>query len=288
MHLLRSWRAEDGLLLTGLVAIAVAAMWGIWVDIFRFALRSQEQSHILLAPAIVGWLIWTRRHRLRRLRPERSLLGPVVIAAGIGLAAFGFHNGYEIGQHVGAILTLVGAVLTVLGTQFLWKFLPALGALIFLMPVPGRVRAPIAQHLQEYSAAFVHWGLDLVGVPVTRAGNLLTINGFDVQVAEACNGMRMVSALALVTFAFVFSIPMRNEVRLALLALSPVVAFVCNILRLAPTVLFYGYASPGAAELFHDASGWGILLVALTMLWGVVATLRWLEAPIAPYEVAGE
>jgi len=263
-------------------------MWGVWREMFLFAYKSEEQSHIFLAPVIVVWLFWIRRHRLRRLHPQRSLIGPALIATGLVLAAIGFRFGYDIGRHFGAILALVGAIVTIVGPVFVWKFLPAFAALVFLMPVPGKVRAPVAQFLQEYSAAITNWALDLVGVPVSRAGNLLTINGFDVQVAEACNGMRMVSALALVTFAFVFSMPMRNSVRFTLLALSPVVALVCNILRLAPTVLFYGYASPTAAGLFHDFSGWGILLVALTMLWSVVATLRWLEVPITPFDVAGE
>jgi len=285
---LRGWDRTDAALLVLLGGLAVASMWTVWREVFLFGWRSEEQSHILLAPFVVAWLFWTRRARLRRLRPRRSLLGPAMIAAGLLLAAFGFRFGYDIARHMGAIAVLVGAVVTVAGPMVVWMFLPCFGAMVFLMPVPGRIRAPVAQQLQEHSAAIVHWGLDLFGVPVERAGNLLTINGFDVQVAEACNGMRMVSALALVTYAFVFSTPMRNSVRLLLLAASPLVALLVNIIRLAPTVLFYGYSSPDAADLFHDVSGWAVLLVALAMLWGIVALLRWLEAPIAPYEVAGE
>src|SRR5256885_1613630 len=78
--------------------------------------------------------------------------------------------------------------------------------------------------LQELSARIVEFMMVLFGSPVQRAGNVLSINGHDVGIAEACNGMRMVAALGLVAFAFVFTVPMRTSVRLLILALSPLVA----------------------------------------------------------------
>ena len=126
-----------------------------------------------------------------------------------------------------------------------------------------------------------------MGVAVERTGNALRVNGREVFIAEACNGMRMVSALALVSFAFIFSVPMGNRVRVLILLVSPVVAVLVNILRLIPTVLFYGYAEAEWASAFHDLSGWLGLVVAFVVLWGFLSMLRWLEVPIAPYAVAG-
>ncbi len=119
-------------------------------------------------------------------------------------------------------------------------------------------------------------------------GNVLLINGREVAVAEACNGMRMVSALLLVSYAFVFSMPMRQGVRLVILAASPIVALLCNVIRLVPVVLFYGYASDSTADFFHDASGWIVLLIALGLLWSFLSLLRWIEIPVTPYAVAPE
>lgn len=284
----RSWRFSDGVLVMSLVGLAALATWPVWLDIYAIATRDAEQSHILLAPLVAAWLLWVRRQRLRLTRPRWSLLGPATIVAGWGLILFGFSRHLDLFEHVGALVVVLGAALTVLGPEFFWRFGAAVGALAFLIPVPGRIRLRIAEPLQEVSAQVAHFGLELFAVPVARAGNVLIINGQEVAVAEACNGMRMVAALALVSYAFVFSVPMRNGIRLGILLVSPIVAIVCNVLRLAPTVLLYGYANIDVAETFHDLSGWLMLFVALGILWGILSTLRWIEVPIAPYAVVEE
>lgn len=284
----RSWKFSDGVLVMALVVLAALATWPVWQDIYAIATRDVEQSHILLAPLVAAWLLWLRRQRLRLCRPRWSLAGPLVIGAGWALILLGFARAWDFFEHVGALVIVLGATLTVVGPEFFWRFGAAFGALGFLIPVPGRTRLRIAEPLQDISAQVAHFGLELFAVPVARAGNVLIINGHEVAVAEACNGMRMVAALALVSYAFVFSVPMRNSVRAGILLVSPVVAIVCNVLRLTPTVLLYGYADLDVAETFHDLSGWLMLFVALGMLWALLGLLRWIEVPIAPYAVVEE
>ena len=285
----RPWTFLDGAMVVGLVALAVFATLENWKGIFGYAYHSDEQSHIYLTPIIAAWLVWVRRERMRLCHPKRSIVGPALIVAGWTLAMYGFAAGFDVFVHLGVLLIVVGAFLSVVGLDAVRHFFPALLVLVFLMPIPARVRHAISGPLQQYSAEAAQWWLDLFAVPVTRSGNVLIINGQEVAVAEACNGMRMVAALGLVTFAFVFSVPMRNSVRILILALSPLLALIVNIIRLVPTVLMYGYVDrPGAAELFHDVSGWAMLFVALGLLWGVLALLRWIEVPIAPYAVAEE
>lgn len=282
MNLRRSWKFSDGVLLVGLAALAVFAARDIWQNIFTVGFGDEEQSHILIAPVVVVWLAWLRRDRLRLTPHAPSIWGPLVIAGGYGLSVYGFSDGLDLFWHSGAILMLVGAVLTVTGPRVLWKFLPAVVALAFLLPIPGRLRRPIANTLQDASAQATEFLLDIFAVPVARSGNLLTINGYDVAVAEACNGMRMVAALALVSFAFVFSVPMRTSVRILILLISPLIALIVNVIRLIPTVLMYGYSSEDRAQLFHDISGWAMLVLAIGMLWSFLGLLRWLEVPINP------
>lgn len=271
----------------GLVALAVFATRYVWQDILGIAASNPEQSHIFLTPVIAAWLVWVRRQRFHLCRPSRSLLGPIGIFGGAALATWGYAAGFDAFVHLGALSICCGALISVVGNDALRHFMPAFLVLVFMMPVPGRLRGRIAGPLQQWSAQATHWLLGLFDVPVDRSGNVLIINAQEVAVAEACNGMRMVSALGLVTFAFVFSVPMRNSVRLLILALSPLLALLVNIIRLVPTVLIYGYANDqGIADLFHDASGWASLFVALGLLWVVLAVLRWVEVPIAPYPVA--
>lgn len=265
--------------------LAVVATLGVWSEIWQRAFHNPEDSHIIIALPVAAWLAFLRRSRARRWRPTPSVLGVVMILIGWGMIQAGFYFALDVFQHFGALLTVGGALVAVLGYRLPLLFKPSLIALLFLFPVPGTFRRYIAIPLQHASAFVSENLLALFGVPIERAGIVLQINGHDVAVAEACNGMRMVSALGLITFAFVFSVPMRSNVRLLLLAASPVIALIVNIVRLIPTALAYGYAEPETAELVHDIGGWAVLLLALGMLWGCLGLLRWLEVPVTPYPI---
>jgi exosortase/archaeosortase family protein len=121
---------------------------------------------------------------------------------------------------------------------------------------------------------------------VQRAGNRLTINGIDVNIIEACNGLRMVFALILVSYAFSFGLPLRNRVRFLILLASPFAAILCNLIRIMPTVWLYGNAPRNVARAFHDYSGWLMLPIALLMLLGIIRLLRWAMIPVMRYTLA--
>jgi exosortase len=282
----RPWMARDIAMAVFLVILAVWACRDPFTDIFRVATKDLEQSHILLVPIVAAWLFWLRRSRLRYIRYQPSALGPLLILAGWLGVWWGYETDTRVLWHAGAITTVLGAVLTLAGGNVLRQFLPAFVVFIFAIPVPGFLRQGIARPLQEWAAIVTNGFLEVLGVDAIREGSVLIIRGQQVAVGEACNGMRMVFALGLVVYAFVFSTPFKTGTRLVLLALSPVIALVCNIIRLIPTSIIYGYGDPATAEMFHDLAGWVMLPIALLMLIGVLKLLRWLELPVTTWRLA--
>jgi exosortase len=266
--------------------IGVAATWPAWRDILFIARNDEEDSHIFLVPVVVAWMVWVRRARLRICRPAGGLIGPPIVALGWAMSMYGYNHATQALWHAGAVAVVVGCILSVLGKDVLFRFLPAFVVLVFLVPFPGAVRQAIAVPLQTTTAAATQSFMEILGVPVERSANMLTINGHDVTVAEACNGMRMVFALVLVSYAFAFSMPLRNGVRLLVLAASPLAAIVCNVIRLLPTIWLYGYASHDLANQFHDASGWIMLPIAFLLLLGIIRILRWALIPVARFNLA--
>lgn len=284
----RAWRFTDGVMIAILLVLGAFATKDVWKDIFTLALRSDESSYILLAPAVALWLAWLRRERLRLCRPRPEPLAVLVIAAGWGLMGLGHEYAVDLFRDSGALLVLVGCVFAVTGLEVFVRFAPAWGALLFLIPVPGRIRPFAAVPLQQASAETTRFLLDLFAVPVDRHGNMLVVNGAEVAIAEACNGMRMVAALALIAYAFVFSFPMKPWARILLLGISPLVAIVVNVVRLLPTTILYGYSSSDIANAFHNIAGWAVLGIAIGLMWLVLALLRYLELPITPFGVREE
>tara|TARA_A100001391_G_C5059014_1_gene275526 strand:+ start:217 stop:1098 length:882 start_codon:yes stop_codon:yes gene_type:complete len=280
------WSAKHVVFLTVLIGAAIFAMLDQWLDIFKIASLDEESSHIFLVPPIAFWLVWIRRIRFRRCPPRTSWFGVLLIIAGYLTTSISHNHSFQAGLHGGAVLMLIGAIMTVVGVQVIANFMPAVMILALLVPVPGALRLAIAGPLQNATARVTTFTLEIMGFYVQRSGNVVNINDTPVAVAEACNGMRMVFALVLVSYAFAFTVPLRNSVRVLILLLSPVAAIICNVIRLAPTVILYGYADQDFADNFHDISGWLMLPLAFLMLMGATRALRWAMIPTYRFTLA--
>lgn len=275
-----------------LTAAAALALLGLfitfdgWADILHIAYVDEEASHIFLVLPICAWLIWVRRLRLRYCKVRPSYLGAAIVAAGWAMSAFGYRNSVQALFHAGSVVVVVGCVITVLGRDLLLRFLPAFFVLVFLVPVPGRIRQKVSIPMMGMTARVTQTVSEYLGVPVERSGNQLSINGKPVGIIEACNGLRMVFALVLVSYAFAFGEPLRNYVRLIILVASPISAMLCNVVRLVPTLWMYGYAHESVADQFHNFAGWAMLGVAFLVLMGIIRVLRWAMIPVGHYTLA--
>lgn len=265
-----------------LLAFALLACRDAWMDILQIVIKDDEASHIVLVPIVFARLVWVRRTELKDWRPSASLWGVAIALFGIGLWLFGNIKAMQIVWHFGAVVTLVGAFVSMNGLVIVRRLWPAFLVLFFLMPLPGMIRHPLALFLQNASAQATEVVIVALGFELVRHGNLLVINDYPVGIAEACNGMRMVSMLILIVFAFVFSENVRPWVRIFLILSAVPIAILCNIVRLVPTVLAYGYFSPGFADQMHDWLGWVLVFASYFVLMGVLWLMRWLLLPVDP------
>ncbi len=284
----RAWHLRDFILLTALMAVGIWFLRQPLGDIISIGLHDEEQSHIFLAPLVAIYLLWLRRTRMRYVMVQPSLVGPLVVVLGWLLSWWGFHSGTQIAWHGGAVAVLLGILLSLTGLTPLQIMGPVFAVLVFVLPIPGEIRHRIAYPMQELATTVTHSMLELIGVVAVRSGNVLIINGEQVAVGEACNGMRMVFALGLVVYAFAFGSPFKPSTRIILLGLSPFIAILCNVIRLVPTSMIFGYGTVDAAERFHDLAGWIMLGLALLILMGVLRLNRWLEFPVTSLRLASQ
>jgi exosortase len=266
--------------------LGLIATWDAWRDMYDWARLDEEYSHIFLVPIVAICMVWVRRHRFRHCKPTGTGLGFLLAAFGWIVNSFGYYHGTQSLWHGGAILVVLGCVMAVLGKHMLFRFFPAIVVLVFLIPVPGFIRQRIALPLETWTAQISQHVFEMIGVAVERSGNVLSINGRPVNIAEACNGLRMVFALILICFAFCFALPLRNSVRIVLLAASPLATIFCNVVRILPTIWIYGFHSKEIGNVFHDYSGWLMLPISFLMLLGLIKVLRWAMIPVMRYTLA--
>ena len=157
--------------------LAVWATLPAWQDIFLIAKTDEENTQIFLVPLVALYLVYVRRMRLRHCRASFRMIGPLLVAAGWGIGCFGFYRGVQSLWHGGAVLVVLGCILSVLGKNVLFRFLPAVAVLVFLVPVPVRIRLAIAIPLQQWTAVVSQKALEIAGVLNTQVfGNGLMVN----------------------------------------------------------------------------------------------------------------
>lgn len=280
------WTAWHGIAAVAMACLGVVVTREAWVDIARIAWNDDEYSHVFLVPFVAAWMVWVRRMRVRHCKPIGTLFGPFIALAGWGIAAYGFYHRHQSLWHLGSVMVVLGCMVSVLGKHLIFRFFPAVAVLVFMIPVPGTIRQEIAVPLQTWTAQISNTMLQTLGVATERSGNMLVVNGVEVTIAEACNGVRGVFALVLVSYAFGFGLPLRNSVRFLILLASPLVTIGCNLLRILPTAWLYGYRSHTVGEVFHEYAGWAMLPIAFVVLLGIIKVLRWATLPVMRYTLA--
>lgn len=263
----RTLSRADLLIAAALAALAVAVLFDAWKDIFRIGWSDEECSYVLLAPVVIGWLAWVRREAATAVSVSGGWVGLAIVAFGWVVHWYGYVHDPVIWR-AGAVLVAVGAVVAALGARVSWVLAPALAACVFLIPVDPTGRINVAVPLQSAAAGITQKICELFSMNVDRSGNLLSINGVDVTIAEACNGIRMVLTLFMVCYVVAFTVRLGPIARALVLVASPLVAIAANVARLVPTVWMFGHRSKAAAEAFHDAAGWVMTVAAFLVLMG--------------------
>lgn len=256
-----------------LVAAAALIMRDSWRDTLRIARTDEECSYVLLAPVLIALLAWVRRGRLFECRLRGQWAGLAVLAAGWLIWWYGYLTDPVIWR-AGAVVIAVGSFMAAVGLEASLTLAPALAACVFLIPVDPTGRYHVAAPLGTATAFATQRTCELLGMNVDRAGNLLSINHVDVNIAEACNGMRMVLTLFMVCYVAAFTMPLKARVRFLFLAASPLVAVVSNVIRLVPTVWVFGHASKETGERFHDIGGWVMTVIAFVVLMGFAKLMQ--------------
>ncbi|MCR9199227.1 MAG: exosortase-associated EpsI family protein [Planctomycetaceae bacterium] len=250
-----------------IVMCALIAHLHVWEDIFAIAMRDPEASHILLVPVAFLYLAWNRRDRLMNADLGGYAWGYAVILLSIVLHNYSVESEVIVGWHLAAILGLVGGLMAAIGKRVFTDFGPAILALLFLIPIPGLVRQQLSTPVQLACATIATRTLAPLGMDIGQHGCLLTVNGTDVAIAEACNGMRILYGVMLVVYTVAFTLPLRKRVRLLIFLLSPMISVGLNLLRLLATVAMFGLVDGPAAQAFHDINGW---LIPVLIMAGAV------------------
>jgi exosortase len=279
-----------GLAVTGLLLLSFALLYrDVLVKLVHDWLHDDNYSHGILIIPIALYFAWERRARLMAATPKPTVLGLVLVVGSMLVLVAGTLGAELFLARISMIGIVAGTVLFVLGWEHFAILLLPIAFLLLMIPIPAIIFNNIAFPLQLLASRFGELTLQMLNIPVLREGNVITLANTQLEVAEACSGIR--SLISLLTLGIVYgyfatpSVPART-----LLALATIpIAIVANAFRVAGTGIAAHYYGPSAAEgFFHTFSGWLVFVVSFIMLFFIQRLIaRWTPRPLVPVKASG-
>ena len=246
---------------------ALSSMVNVWLD-------DDNYGHGFFVPVISLFLIWSKRDTIRTLEPRGSWWGLSLILVGFALYGLGELGALYTLLHLSFWCVVVGLCWAALGGPILRALSFPLLYLLTMIPLPQFLLQGLSGQLQLLSSALGVGCLQVVGVTAYREGNVIDLGPIQLQVVEACSGLRYLfplMSLALLC-AYLFRGPMWK--RAVVFLSSMPIAIVLNGFRIGVIGVLVEFFGAGAADGFlHLFEGWVIFLISLAILafvmWGL-------------------
>jgi exosortase D (VPLPA-CTERM-specific) len=145
--------------------------------------------------------------------------------------------------------------------------------LAFIVPLPPFLNRSFTFKLKLISSALSVKIMRAFGLSAYREGNIIDLGLTQLQVVDACSGLRYVYPLFLMSLLIAYFFNKTWWERLLLVLAALPISIFSNALRIAMTGYLSMNVSPEMADtFFHGFSGWLIFIVSLALL----SCLSWL------------
>ena len=227
----------------------------------------EDYSHCYLIPFVVLYLIWEKREVLAAMPASPSWKGLLPLIFGLFLYWLGELGGEFFTLYISLWFVVVGLLWLHLGGKKIKEISFALFMLLTMFPFPSFINNKILLKLKIISSQLGVMILQLYGMSAYREGNIIDLGFTQLQVVDACSGLRYV--IPLVVLSLLLAYWFRGAFwKKALLVISSLpLAIVVNSFRIAATGVLYSFWGAEVAEgFFHGFSGWLIFMFTLPVL----------------------
>ncbi len=234
----------------------------------------ETYGHGLFVPLISAYLIWMRREQLGRLEVGPSWWGVPVLLLGLGLYVIGELTTLYVALHLSLWVVIVGVFLSAIGPRGLKVIGFPVCFLLTMIPLPQLLHQNLSAELQLLSSALGVGFLQLVGVTAFREGNVIDLGSLQLQVVEACSGLRYLFPLLSLSLLCAYLFHDRMWKRMVLVLSCIPIAILLNGFRIGIIGLLVDRYGEGAATGFsHFFEGWVLFVASLVLLrltiWGL-------------------
>jgi exosortase D (VPLPA-CTERM-specific) len=233
-----------------------------------------DNSYCYLIIPLFLYLCWEKKESFRFGEYNWNAWGVVPIGLSVLLMAVGELGSVEIFLYLGLFGCLVGILLVLYGIRLKHLLFPLI-ILAFIVPLPPFVNRMLTFNLKLAASKFSVGLLRLFDVSVVRDGNIIDLGFTQLQVVDACSGLRYFIPLILMALLFGYFYCKRMWPKILLVVTVLPLSIFVNGLRIFVTGMLHVHGHPELAEdFFHDFSGWVVFMLAGAILLGLSLILR--------------
>ena len=246
--------------------LAILAYWaGLAEAVLRWG-NQEEYSHGYLIPLVTLYILWEKMGLIKANIGPPLWSGLLVVVAAITIFIVGEISALFLLIQYSFVMLLLGLSLITIGRATKFTFAPIL-LLLFAIPLPYVIEVVLTAKLQLISSSlgvsFIRW----FNIPVYLEGNVIDLGVFQLQVVEACSGLRYLFPLMSLGFIAAYFYQAAFWKRALVFLITIPVTILMNSFRIgAIGVMVDNWGISMAEGFLHDFEGWIIFMACSAIL----------------------
>ena len=261
------------------IALTVIVLFGLPVlgELIQDWARDDNYSHGFFIIPISVYLFYRQRDDIS-FPAKPSRWGLVIFVFGCVGSILGAAAGEFFTTRLSLVLMVTGLAFYYMGAQNFRKVWFAFFYLIFMIPIPAIIYYSATLPMQLLASNITATLLSTIGVPVARAGNIINLPEYSLEVVEACSGLRsLVTLLALGSLYAYLRLPGKVLPVLLFIVTVPI-AIATNVFRIFVTAIgAYSISRELADDFLHEISGILVFFSALILMLIISGIMIWIR-----------
>lgn len=263
--------------IVAVAGVAIALLFSFGIEWMLLKWETPEYNHGYMIPPVALYLVWLRARALAGpaggdALPRRGMwFGFALVAVALVVNVLGEMSAVVTISEYAMILVIWGLALAATGFRGLRLLWVPLLYLAFMIPLPNFLEARLTTGLMLLSSEIGVAVIRLAGLSVFLEGNVIDLGTYQLQVAEACSGMRYL--FPLMSFGFLCAVLFRGRWwQRAILFLATVpLTILMNSFRIGVIGILVNFYGIEQAEGFlHDFEGWVIFMACVGVLFIII------------------
>lgn len=275
----RSYWKESPILILNYIIVFVAISYAALDSLIRMEFiwgAKEEYGYAYIIPLITGYFIWQDKIKLQQIEYKLNWFGGLLVIFGYFLILLGVLSATHSITQYGYIFSIVSVTLFFIGWPAFKVILGPMLLLFLIVPLPNFIFNNLSSDLQLISSQIGVAVIRAFGISVYLEGNVIDLGKFQLQVVEACSGLRYLFPLISLSIisAFIYQAALWKR---AIIVFSSIpITVLMNSFRIGVIGVLVEYGGIEQAEGFlHDFEGWFVFMACLGLLllemWLLVA-----------------